>query len=577
MLKRWTLARALRVGVGRCSCEGEAETTACSSSDVAQMHERTLTGTLIPALFLVAVATSIALFWWWLGRPVAMPASDAAGEKLQCVSYAPFRGNQSPLQADTHIGAAQIEDDLARLKSLTDCIRTYSIEHGLDQVPEIARRRGLKVIQGLWLSSHPEKNREQVETVVRLTRQYPDVIQSVVVGNEVLLRGELSADNVAAFLREVKSRTGMPVTYADVWEFWLRHRDLASAVDFVTIHILPYWEDFPIPAESAAAHIESIRERMAAAFPGKEILIGETGWPSAGRMREGALPSLSNQARVVQEVLAVAKRNGYRVNVIEAFDQPWKRQLEGTVGGYWGLFDDASRQPKFAWGQPVSDHAFWRQQAAGGIAFAALIFAAALWSRRREVSRAGWIAIAAIALAGGSMVGWAVELMFYESLGIGGWLRSAALVAAAVVTPVIFAILLVRGEGLPSFADVLAGRGEAVISRTQWMAGLLVAATSVIAIQVALGLVFDPRYKDFPFAPLTAAVVPIALVAYAARNAENGSRAAERIAAATLALSAIYIVFNEGFANWQSVWLCVLLLVLALSLVRFRLSRAAQS
>ena len=131
----------------------------------------------------------------------------------------------------------------------------------------------------------------------------------------------------------------MPVTYADVWEFWLRNREVYDAVDFVTIHILPYWEDMPVRAKFAASHVDSIRRRMAVAFPGKEILIGETGWPSAGRMREGALPSRTNQARVVSEILDLAKREGFRVNLIEAYDQPWKRQLEGTVGGYWGLFD----------------------------------------------------------------------------------------------------------------------------------------------------------------------------------------------------------------------------------------------
>ena len=84
-----------------------------------------------------------------------------------------------------------------------------------------------------------------------------------------------------------------------------------------------------------------IRARSLAAFPGKEMMIGEFGWPSAGRMREGALPSPANQARVIQDVLALAKRENFRVNVIEAFDQPWKRALEGTVGGHWGLLDDA--------------------------------------------------------------------------------------------------------------------------------------------------------------------------------------------------------------------------------------------
>lgn len=541
------------------------------------MNERTLTRPLLPAIFLVVVAILIALVWWWLGRPVAMPSASGAGDKLQCLSYAPFRGNQSPLRADTYIAAAQIEDDLVRLKSLTDCIRTYSIEHGLEQVPEIARRVGLKVIQGLWLSSHADKNRQQVETIVRLTKEFPDVIQSVVVGNEVLLRGELSADSVAAFLREVKSRTGVPVTYADVWEFWLRNRDLASAVDFVTIHILPYWEDFPIPATAAAAHVESIRERMAAAFPGKEILIGETGWPSAGRMREGALPSLVNQALVLQEVLAVANRKGYRVNVIEAFDQPWKRRLEGTVGGYWGLLDDATRQAKFGWGQPVSNHPLWRQQAAAGVAFAALVFGVALWGRRRDVSVSRWVAVAAIALAGGAMIGLAAELAIYESLGIGGWLRSAALLALAALTPLAMAFVLVRDGRLPSFADVLARREGPALSGAEWTAGLLAAASTVMAVQVALGLVFDPRYKDFPFAPLTASIIPVAVLALWSRTGALRQGLAERLAAATLALSAVYIFFNESVVNWQSVWLCLLLLLLSLSLVRFRFAAAARN
>src|SRR5260370_12012113 len=82
---------------------------------------------------------------------------------------------------------------------------------------------------------------------------------------------------------------------------------------------------------------------MAVAFPGKEILIGETGWPSQGRMREGALPSRTNQARVVSEILLLAKQENFRVNLIEAYDQPWKRELEGTVVGYCVLLD--SPQP----------------------------------------------------------------------------------------------------------------------------------------------------------------------------------------------------------------------------------------
>src|SRR6266571_4852831 len=92
------------------------------------------------------------------------------------------------------------------------------------------------------------------------------------------------------------------------------------------------------------------------------MLAKQAKFQSAGHMREDALPSLANQARVLHDVLALAKQENFPVNLIEAFDQPWKRWLEGTVGGHWGLLDADSRAPKFAWGQPVSNHPAWRLQ-----------------------------------------------------------------------------------------------------------------------------------------------------------------------------------------------------------------------
>ncbi len=231
----------------------------------------------------------------------------------------------------------------------------------------------------------------------------------------------------------------MPVTYADVWEYWLRYPDVAAAVDFITIHILPYWEDFPIPARNAAAHVDSIRRRLVAAFAGKEVVIGEVGWPSAGRMREGALPSPAEQARVIQDVLALAKRENFRVNVIEAFDEPWKRALEGTVGGHWGLLDDATRTPKFIWGEAVSNHPLWRWQAAGGILFALAVFGAAFVARRgAAVPSLRWFAVTANAIAGGALIGWSIANVPIESFGacrlaaLAGFCRRRAAGAAAV-------------------------------------------------------------------------------------------------------------------------------------------------
>ena len=259
-------------------------------------------------LFSLTAATIIAA-WWWLGAAVPMPPSPLdPGEKLYCVSYAPFRGGQSPLDLSTKISPAQIDADLTQLAKVTDCVRTYSVDFGLDQVPEIAQRHGLKVLLGIWVSSHTDRTQYQISTGVALANRFPDTIRAVIVGNEALLRGEVSPETLGDIIRDVKARVKVPVTYADVWEFWLRYRELASAVDFITIHILPYWEDDPVAASAAADHVDAIRRRVAEKFPGREIVIGEVGWPSEGRMREGALPSPANQARVIADVLTRGKQ-----------------------------------------------------------------------------------------------------------------------------------------------------------------------------------------------------------------------------------------------------------------------------
>src|ERR1700736_122709 len=320
-----------------------------------------------PLALLLISLSAIAAIWWWLATPITLARAPIdPNAKLLCVSYAPFRDAQTPLSTTTHIAPEQIAQDLAQLAKISDCVRTYSIENGLDQVPGLAAKAGLKVIQGIWLGSNRFKNLAQISTVVGLTKQYPGVITSVVVGNEVLLRGEMTTSDLAATIRSVKSQVSVPITYADVWEYWLRNREIYEAVDFVTIHILPYWEDMPVRAKFAAIHVDDIRKRMAVAFPGKEILIGETGWPSQGRMREGALPSRTNQARIVCEILGLAKAQKFRVNLIEAYDQPWKRQLEGTVGGYWGLMDATTRAPKYPAGQPISNFPHWQVEMGAG-------------------------------------------------------------------------------------------------------------------------------------------------------------------------------------------------------------------
>ncbi|QWG16181.1 beta-(1-6) glucans synthase [Bradyrhizobium sediminis] len=527
-----------------------------------------------PLALLLISLSAIAATWWWLATPINLARAPIdPNAKLLCVSYAPFRGDQTPLVQTTHIAPEQIAEDLAQLAKISDCVRTYSIENGLDQVPALAAKVGLKVIQGIWLGSNRLKNQAQIATVVGLTKEYPGVITSVVVGNEVLLRGEMTTSDLAAIIRSVKAQVAVPVTYADVWEYWLRNREVYDAVDFVTIHILPYWEDFPIRAKYAAIHVDSIRKRMAVAFPGKEILIGETGWPSAGRMRESALPSRANQARVVSEILALAKRENFRVNLIEAYDQPWKRQLEGTVGGYWGLIDSVKRAVKYPPGEAITNYPFWKLQMGGGMALAVVVFGAAWLTLRRRPwtpRPAAWIAVAVSATTAGILLGIAGDKLVYESYGIGGWLKWGALLAAGIAAPLLATNALMSGRSLPTFLELLGPRDDNPRPLLGTLLAVVLAITTLIGAETALGFVFDPRYKDFPYAALTMAVVPLWTLMALNRPQEGARPIAEAVFAGLLAAAALYTGFNEGRDNWQSLWTCAMYFLLAITLWRAR-------
>ena len=82
-------------------------------------------------------------------------------------------------------------------------------------------------------------------------------------------------------------------------------------VDFFTVHILPYWEDEPLKIEDTAAHIEKNYQKIRDAYPGKPILIGESGWPSAGRQRGWAVPSVINEAKFSRSLVQLAHKNGF--------------------------------------------------------------------------------------------------------------------------------------------------------------------------------------------------------------------------------------------------------------------------
>ncbi|MCC6076193.1 beta (1-6) glucans synthase [Pseudomonas sp. GCM10022188] len=434
-------------------------------------------------LILLLVLAALAGLWYGLGRDQALPDPRLANGKLQCASYSPFDHDQSPFNKPLNIRRERVEADVALLAQRFNCLRTYSVT-GLDYLPELARQHGIKLMIGAWVSRAPKATRREIERVIRMANANPDVVSAVIVGNEALLRREITAKHLTALIEEVKSRVEQPVTYADVWEFWLRHPEVAPAVDFLTIHLLPYWEDDPTGIDGALAQVKRVHDIFEEKYAPKQIFIGETGWPSEGRQREDAVPSRVNEARFIRGVIDMAEANGWQYNLIEAFDQPWKRISEGTVGGYWGLFD-AQRADKGVLAGPVSNLPDWPRW----LGLSALLLAAGLLlGGAPRDSRSSWQLPLAAGIAAASLALWSLQL-WLDSRHFGEWLWFGALLMLSLFT---------AARGLLQLNPPAAGWRAELATWLEDRAGILLLATALAGAWLMMAQVFDPRYRSFP-------------------------------------------------------------------------------
>jgi exo-beta-1,3-glucanase (GH17 family)/cellulose synthase/poly-beta-1,6-N-acetylglucosamine synthase-like glycosyltransferase len=320
----------------------------------------------IPSLLIAALfATLTFAVWALLNRPTSEPPWPAL---IQGFAFSPFRSNEDP----THFQMPtdeEIDSDLTLLQGKVKAVRTYSVAGTLGDVPALAEKHDINVALGAWLDSHRDKNEEQLQTAIQLANSHINVVR-VLIGNEVLLRGDLPIEELEKNLDRARAAIGQPVSTAEVWHVWLAHPELAAHVDFIAVHLLPYWEG--VPVDEAVDYSLTQYKRLQKAFPHKQIVVAEIGWPSRGRTHESAVASDANEALFLRRFLHVAEKQQIVYYVMEAFDQPWKAYQEGAVGSYWGVYD-VNRQPKFAFTASIVRVPEWHILAAVSVAVSLLV------------------------------------------------------------------------------------------------------------------------------------------------------------------------------------------------------------
>jgi len=308
------------------------------------------------------------LLWSIVNRPDIEPPWPA---EIEGFSFSPMRGEQSPVTRE-YPDISEIDEDLALLAGEAHAVRTYTVDSTMAEVPRLAAAHGLNVALGAWISNQAERNEAELSRLITVYRENHRQVVRVIIGNETILREEQTVEQMIAHIERVRHSVWAPISTAEPWHIWLKHPELVKHVDFIAVHLLPYWEG--VSVDVAVDYVIDRYHALKQAYPDKQVVISEVGWPSNGRTRQDAVASLGNQAKFLRRFLAAAERENITYYVMEAFDQPWKRAIEGEAGSHWGVFD-AGREAKFAFTTPVIPVPGWTRLAAISIGVSVLILA----------------------------------------------------------------------------------------------------------------------------------------------------------------------------------------------------------
>ena len=265
--------------------------------------------------------------------------------RLRGVCFSSVRDNESPAR-QIHSLPSAMENDVASASRVASAIRTYTVQSTSYLIPEFCQKHGIDCIVGAWIGPDRWQNDAQIERLIHLSNGDNSRIKAVIIGNEVLHRGDCSETQLIEYVRKAKQEIDRPVAVADTWRAWIEHPKIAGEVDICGVQIYPYWEGLPI--EGAAEYtLKRVRD-VQAAYPDKRIILTEFGWPTDGDTLGQAEATPENAARYLREIIPLLDQSEIEYYYFAVWDEKWKVGPEGGVGAHWGLYQsDGSIKPAF--------------------------------------------------------------------------------------------------------------------------------------------------------------------------------------------------------------------------------------
>jgi glucan 1,3-beta-glucosidase len=267
-------------------------------------------------------------------------SKNLLNEKMHGICFSPYEGAQKP---GDPISEEQVRRKLALLQPYTKWIRTFSCTQGNDIIPRLAKEYGFKTLVGAWLGEDLQKNEQEISALVELAKAgYVDVAG---VGNEVMYRKELEEEVLIAYIDSVKAQLPeVPVGYVDAYYEFTNRPKITQACDVILANCYPYWEGCGI--DYSLLYMKQMYYQAQQAAPGKRVIITETGWPSEGEALGAAMPGYENALKYFINAQNWSQSEDIEMFYFSAFDESWKVDAEGSVGAYWGLWDQ-NEQLKF--------------------------------------------------------------------------------------------------------------------------------------------------------------------------------------------------------------------------------------
>ncbi len=362
----------------------------------------------------------------WLigGQSIALGVGGIG--KISSLSYAPYAGFER-----RSLTAEELERDFDILSQLSTKIRTYSVSDAFAVAPYLQKHQ-MRLDLGLWISANSADNAREVAAAREFLRRYQPLVNVIIVGNEALLREEVTIPQLGRYIDQVKQMCALPVTTAEVWHIWKEHPELVARVDVIMVHLLPYWER--IDVHDALAFVRLHFEMLRSRYSDKPVVIGEFGWPSRGYNNRKAKATLENEILLLGDFIRLAQRERWDYNIVEAFDQRWKGVDEGSVGPYWGLYN-AKREPKFHFDSVTVINPYWPYQMALALLAGALLGYFGLRDQRINMRHALTYALAAQAMGFGISMAALYPFVNYMNAGTWVmWLMGILLMLPLVVT-----------------------------------------------------------------------------------------------------------------------------------------------